>query len=68
MSEAEQDFAILFSDLAGSSQLYSQLGNHEAELRIHKIIQTLTLCCGSYPGKLIKTIGNKISTIHSVQQ
>jgi class 3 adenylate cyclase len=56
----EQNYAIMFADLAGSTSLYDTLGNVEADRRIRCCIDRLTSLTNKHRGKLIKTIGDEI--------
>ena len=56
----EQNYAILFADVAGSTSLYDSLGNVEADRQIRHCIGTLTALTDKHQGKLIKTIGDEI--------
>ena len=56
----EQNFAIMFADVAGSTSLYDALGNQEADRQIRYCIDTLTALTSKHRGTLIKTIGDEI--------
>ena len=56
----EQNYAIMFADIAGSTKLYDTLGNLEADRQIRYCIDTLTSLTTKHRGTLIKTIGDEI--------
>ena len=56
----EQNYAIMFADIAGSTSLYDALGNEEADRQIRNCIDTLTSLTNKHRGTLIKTIGDEI--------
>ena len=56
----ERKYAIMFSDVAGSTSLYDTLGNDTAEYIIGKCIQNLITITNRNRGQLIKTIGDEI--------
>ena len=56
----EQNYAIMFADVAGSTGLYDTLGNVEADRQIRDCIDTLTSLTNQHHGRLIKTIGDEI--------
>ena len=56
----EQNYAIMFADVAGSTRLYDALGNQEADRQIRYCIDTLSSVTSKYRGRLIKTIGDEI--------
>ncbi|MDC1288281.1 adenylate/guanylate cyclase domain-containing protein [Gammaproteobacteria bacterium] len=56
----EQNYAIMFADIAGSTSLYDALGNQEADRQIRYCIDTLTSLTSKHRGTLIKTIGDEI--------
>jgi len=50
----------MFADVAGSTQMYENLGDIEARERISKALDTLIAICKRHQGKLVKTIGDEI--------
>lgn len=56
----EQNYAIMFADVAGSTSLYDALGNTEADRQIRYCIDMLTSITSKHRGTLIKTIGDEI--------
>lgn len=60
MSGQQQNLAILFADISGSTALYDKLGN---EIALHMVTRTLTILTRvalEHHGKLIKTIGDEV--------
>ncbi|MDJ0882344.1 MAG: adenylate/guanylate cyclase domain-containing protein [Gammaproteobacteria bacterium] len=51
---------VMFADVAGSTQMYENLGDIEARERISKALDTLISICKRHQGKLVKTIGDEI--------
>lgn len=51
---------ILFTDLVGSSKLYTRLGNEQAQATIDALMTQLKSVVTAYLGKTIKTIGDEI--------
>jgi adenylate cyclase len=60
MNETKEHYTILFSDIVGSSTMYSNLGNPKAEEKINFTINTISACATRYNGKIIKTIGDEL--------
>ena len=56
----EKQYAIMFADVAGSTQMYDTLGNAEAEKQIAWGIQAMTETTNRHGGRVIKTIGDEI--------
>ncbi len=56
----ERKYAIMFSDVAGSTSLYDTLGNETAEHLIGSCIQNLINITTKNYGQLIKTIGDEV--------
>ncbi|MCK4704156.1 MAG: adenylate/guanylate cyclase domain-containing protein, partial [Gammaproteobacteria bacterium] len=56
----ERKYAIMFSDVAGSTSLYDTLGNDTAEHIIGNCVQNLISITKSNYGQLIKTIGDEV--------
>lgn len=52
--------AVLFADICGSSSLYKALGNHAAELRIRRLLDSVSAIVSQHRGQVIKTIGDEI--------
>ena len=56
----EKMYAIMFSDITGSTSLYDTLGNDAAEHLIGTCIQNLIAITKNNDGHLIKTIGDEV--------
>ncbi len=56
----ETHFAILFADIEGSSQLYKQVGDHQAKTRIFACLSCMQQIVEQHHGTVIKTIGDEI--------
>ena len=56
----EKMYAIMFSDITGSTSLYDTLGNDAAEHLIGTCIQNLIAITKNNGGHLIKTIGDEV--------
>lgn len=54
------DSTILFADIAGSTSLYENLGDDEANLVVNSSLEALSLIVKNNNGKVIKTIGDEI--------
>lgn len=51
---------ILFADVAGSTSLYDQIGDVDAQSRIAKCLEFMTTICTRHNGNLVKHIGDEI--------
>jgi adenylate cyclase len=51
---------VAFADVSGSSKLYKELGNDEANRRITDIVNRLMKCVHDNHGVVIKTIGDEV--------
>jgi adenylate cyclase len=60
MVRENDTLAILFADIAKSTQLYETLGNKTAQLLIGSCLSLLSRVTVKYKGTLIKTIGDEI--------
>jgi len=60
MNDKQQYFAVLFSDIAGSTQIYEKLGDAKASHVINSILNMLIETVELHGGTLIKTIGDEI--------
>lgn len=56
----QQTIAILFADVAGSTQLYDNLGDVRAESQISGCLSTMIAVVGKNQGKIVKNIGDEI--------
>jgi len=52
--------AIIFSDVAGSSKLYKQLGDQEANAAISRCVEMMALEVKQHQGIVVKTIGDEV--------
>lgn len=52
--------AVVFADVAGSSKLYKEVGNDEANRRIGDVIQQVCDVTQQHNGVVIKTIGDEV--------
>lgn len=60
MNATQQNAAILFADISGSTALYDKLGNELALQLVTRTIDILTREMAARQGTLIKTIGDEI--------
>lgn len=51
---------ILFADIAGSTALYEQIGDKQAETLISQVLEALSTIVQTHNGQVIKTIGDEI--------
>jgi adenylate cyclase len=63
MNSVQQNAAILFADISGSTALYDRLGNELALQLVTRTIGILTGEMAARQGKLIKTIGDEIMCV-----
>ena len=52
--------AIMFADVAGSTQMYDKLGNAEAEKQIAWCVNAMSDVTHRFHGRVIKTIGDEV--------
>ncbi len=52
--------AVMFADIAGSTRIYSQLGDNKAEKLISNQLAKMADITKDYQGRVIKTIGDEI--------
>ncbi len=55
-----QQLAIMFADIAGSTQLYETVGNSQAREATSRCIALLSQVTLKYQGSVIKTIGDEV--------
>jgi len=60
MTSQQQNLAILFADISGSTALYDKMGNEVALRMVTRTLAILTRVVLEHDGKLIKTIGDEI--------
>lgn len=65
MPEVSTQLAVVFSDIVGSSQLYTTLGNARAKEKIDNAISTMSETIRAFDGEIIKTIGDEIMFCHT---
>ena len=58
-----QQLAIMFADIAGSTQLYETVGNNRAREITSRCIELLSQVTLRYQGRVIKTIGDEVMCI-----
>lgn len=51
---------VVFADVSGSSKLYKQVGDEEANRRISDVVTRLMNCTREHQGVVIKTIGDEV--------
>lgn len=51
---------VVFADVAGSSRLYKEVGNDEANRRIGEIVRRVIEIIRQYQGHVVKTIGDEV--------
>lgn len=64
MKQADDHLTILFSDIVGSSQLYTALGNQRAKEKIDQAMMNMRDIVLEMGGQVIKTIGDEIMYSH----
>jgi class 3 adenylate cyclase len=57
---SDNQCAIMFADIAGSTRLYNQLGDNLAELLISARLTAMQAIAAKHHGRIIKTIGDEI--------
>jgi class 3 adenylate cyclase len=60
MPQANQNLAILFADISGSTSLYETLGDERAHKLVSNFISVLSDIISQYQVKIIKTIGDEV--------
>jgi len=60
MDKTQQNFAIMFADVAGSTRLYERLGDQVANKMIGSAIQFASDIVNAHQGVIVKTIGDEI--------
>ncbi len=60
MEHAQQNLAILFADISGSTALYDKLGNEAALRMVTRTLSIFTSVAFQHHGKLIKTMGDEV--------
>ena len=60
MNPPDQNLAVLFADIAGSTRLYEQLGDVDALAAISRCLALAEKIAGGHGGRLVKTIGDEV--------
>ena len=60
MPQANQNLAILFADISGSTSLYETLGDERAHKLVSNFISVLSGIISEHQGTIIKTIGDEV--------
>lgn len=60
MKDTQQNFAVLFADVANSTHIFEICGNTEASRIINKLLTRMTVIVEQNDGTLVKTIGDEI--------
>lgn len=60
MSEKSDDLAVLFADVAGSTEMFRRLGDVEALAVLNAWFGTVRQLLPAYQGRLIKTLGDAV--------
>lgn len=61
----EDEVAILFADVVGSTQLYEQLGDEAARAMVHRCLEIMREATESHTGTVIKTMGDEVMSTFS---
>ena len=60
MDKTQQNFAIMFADVAGSTRLYERLGDQTANQMISGAIELASTLIKKHQGVIVKTIGDEV--------
>ena len=60
MTRTIKHLAVLFADVCGSTQLYSELGDEQARSAINTALQTVAATLPKYSGWVVKTLGDEV--------
>jgi class 3 adenylate cyclase len=63
MSSSQENAAVLFADISGSTSLYEKLGNELALQLVTRTLGILTHEMSAHRGTLVKTIGDEIMCV-----
>ncbi len=63
MSNAEQNLATLFVDVAGSTELYQRYGDRDALASIEGCLAVLKEVTAGYRGRVVKMIGDELMAV-----
>lgn len=64
MGQDDNHLSIVFSDIVGSSRLYSCLGNQRAKEKIDEAMVVMAEIVDRFNGRVVKTIGDEIMYAH----
>lgn len=62
-TEGAQQYAILFADIASSTQLYDTLGDARAMAIIDSVLDQTRIAVLAHQGRVVKTIGDEIMAV-----
>lgn len=69
MEESSSEYALMFADIAGSSQLYKTLGDVEANRTVALCIQMMKTTVIEHRGIVVKTLGDEVmASFESAEQ
>jgi len=60
VDKTEQNFAVMFADVAGSTRIYERLGDKIANQLIDGAIDKVSDIIGKHQGTVVKTIGDEV--------
>ena len=60
MAKENVNVGVMFADVSGSTKLYEELGDENANRIIDKVLGVLAKITEGYQGYVIKTIGDEI--------
>lgn len=58
-----KQLAVLFSDISGSTQLYSTLGDNAAQVVVNTCVTLMTNVVARFKGRVVKTIGDEVMCV-----
>ncbi|MCH9637940.1 MAG: adenylate/guanylate cyclase domain-containing protein [Betaproteobacteria bacterium] len=61
-----EEMTVMFVDVAGSVELYSNLGDFKAHNRIKHFMRSMTMLIEHYQGKVVETIGDEIMCMFNI--
>lgn len=60
MDKTQQNFAVMFADIAGSTRIYERLGDTVANQMISGALELVSGIIKNYQGVIVKTIGDEV--------
>ena len=63
MTNAQNDKAILFADVSGSTRLYDKLGDTEALHAVDRCLNRMRRAVEAFSGRVVKTIGDEVMAV-----